>query len=874
MARISSYALDTTPSLTDLWIGTDSATQQTRNFSVDSIVNLLNNNSLIDQFDGVIYEYKTLDSETIPSGIINLSGQNALSTAASAITTIYLSKVSGSGDDVTQYIQAFSENYIKVNQQGNLNVYGIYQVNSVASHDSNFLLLQVNFIEGNGTFIANQRFFVSNYQSMIDKDWSDDSITEFGDVTSAGSGQIITNVERTNYNEIHTNALRHSDVIDTLLSTGADVPLSANQGKILKGYIDAINTLLQSSNVDLDELQEIVDFIVINKSTLDALSIPSIAGLSDALDAKVDVITGKQLSAEDFTTILKNKLDAIAESAEVNVNANWAETITTSDAFIQNKPTDVTDLSLHGVTELNDINSTGSGYIITNDERTRLEDELVEKTQTITVSGTASEVSVAPNIPQALSSNLSFTIGLPDDVNVTSDLSVGVDLTVSGSTIVTGDVTGDDLIAQNLIKINTAQSTTPSIDNGIYVKQEGVYEEMHFRYHNHDLNLSTLTEDLSSGILSGGELSKANDSQFTIQAGKGIIVSLNKTSNTEPHPVVSYVDWITQTITISALNVSDTNQINTWIYIDDSGTIQQQSSEFTDAQYREKVTIGSAVHSDGILRFTKTFPKTAYSNSDQFSQFIRMFGPIKRSGHTISANGINLSLNRASGVAFALGRNYAANPNSPSNIIDGAKSITTIHRYYSNGSGDYIKDDGVTGQGYTVIDPTKFDNGSGNLANMPNSRYSIQRVYFFPSTPDILIVYYGKNHYQNKEVAEKSIFLEEFSESKNTAEQAIHVATIVVKKEAVDLSATTDSHIYQAGLFRNLSASFSGGVDVNAGINDLSDVSISSPQQGQSLTYNAVDGVWNNAAGGGGDSAKEATYHLVGLSDMFHAQNL
>jgi len=63
-------------------------------------------------------------------------------------------------------------------------------------------------------------------------------------------------------------------------------------------------------------------------------------------------------------------------------------------------------------------------------------------------------------------------------------------------------------------------------------------------------------------------------------------------------------------------------------------------------------------------------------------------------------------------------------------------------------------------------------------------------------------------------------------------------------------------------------------VDVNAGINDLSDVSINSPQEGQSLTYNAVDGVWTNAAGGGGDSAKEAIYHLVGLSDMYYAQNL
>jgi hypothetical protein len=221
-----------------------------------------------------------------------------------------------------------------------------------------------------------------------------------------------------------------------------------------------------------------------------------------------------------------------------------------------------------------------------------------------------------------------------------------------------------------------------------------------------------------------------------------------------------------------------------------------------------------------------------------------------------------------------LGRNYTVNPNFPSNIIDGAKTLATIHRYYTDGAGDFIRDDGPLGQGYTVMDPTKFDNGSGTLANMPNNKYSIQRVYFFPSTPDLLIVYYGRNYYANKEVAEKSIFLEEFSEASNTAEQAIHVATIVVKKETDDLSAATDSHIYQAGLFRNLSASFSGGVDVNAGINDLSDVSINSPQEGQSLTYNAVDGVWTNAAGGGGDSAKEAIYHLVGLSDMYYAQNL
>lgn len=75
-------------------------------------------------------------------------------------------------------------------------------------------------------------------------------------------------------------------VVDALTSTSAVAPLSANQGKVLKGFIDAINTLLASDDVTLDELQELVNFIKQNKSTLDTLAISNIAGLVDALAAK------------------------------------------------------------------------------------------------------------------------------------------------------------------------------------------------------------------------------------------------------------------------------------------------------------------------------------------------------------------------------------------------------------------------------------------------------------------------------------------------------------------------------------------------------------------------------------------------------------
>ena len=874
MARISTYGLDSTPSLSDKWIGTDSATNSTKNFSVESIVDLLNDNSLIDQFDGVIYEYKTLDAELDPTGIIAITETGNAVTAFSAVTQIFLSVKQASGDNVANYIQAFNEHYIKINQQGNLNNFGIFQVNEIQDYNSNYKKLLVNFIEGNGSIHSQERYFVSNYQSIIDKDFSDDSVTEFGDVTSAGSGQIITNTERSNYNEIHVNGLRHSDVIDDLVSNNNDVPLSANQGLVLKGLIDDINTLLLSDNVDLDSLQEVVDFIEANRDTLESLAISNIAGLQSALDSKVDKITGKQLSEEDFTTILKTKLDGIEAEAEVNVQSDWNTGITTEDSYIKNKPTDVTDLSLHSVTETNDVFDQGSGYIITDAERTRIEDELVEKTQTVQIQGTNDEVSVSPATPQALSGNLSFTVGLPDDVTVTNDLTVGNNVDATGNITATGDVIGDDLEAQNLIRINNSQSTPPAdLDNGIYIRQSGGHEEMHFRYHGHDLSLSTITEELSTGILKGGELSVANTTQFTIQAGTGIIVNLRKTSTTEPYPDVDYVSWNTQTITITNLDSNDDAQLNAWIYIDGSGNILQQADPFTDAQYRNYITIGSVIHSAGAARFARTFPAVAYGNTTQFNQFIRLFGPLKREGHIISPNGINLSLDRSAGTAFALGRNYASNPNAPSDIIDGAKTQCVIHRYYQDGSGGFIKDDGPTGQGYTTIDPTKFDNGSGTLANMPNNKYSIQRIYYFPSTPDILVVYYGRGYYDNKDVGERSIFLEEFKEADNTSQQAIHVATLLVKKETTDLTVEADAFIYQAGLFRNLSATFSGGVDVNAGLNDLADVSVTSPEEGQALVYDSVNQVWTNGAGSGGDNM-EAVYHLVGLSDMYYAQNL
>lgn len=52
--------------------------------------------------------------------------------------------------------------------------------------------------------------------------------------------------------------------------------------------------------------------------SITALDKSKVTGLSDALDEKVDKVTGKGLSTNDFTNDLKTKLDKVNENAEIN----------------------------------------------------------------------------------------------------------------------------------------------------------------------------------------------------------------------------------------------------------------------------------------------------------------------------------------------------------------------------------------------------------------------------------------------------------------------------------------------------------------------------------------------------------------------------
>lgn len=108
----------------------------------------------------------------------------------------------------------------------------------------------------------------------------------------------------------------------------------------LGNVVDGANMVFDRA----ESFMEGVQLYVMAGDTQDTYAIPDVLSISEAMtaiqtafDTKVDKVSGKGLSTNDFTTTLKDKLDGIAAGAEVNVNADW--NATSGDAQILNKPT-------------------------------------------------------------------------------------------------------------------------------------------------------------------------------------------------------------------------------------------------------------------------------------------------------------------------------------------------------------------------------------------------------------------------------------------------------------------------------------------------------------------------------------------------------
>lgn len=177
-----------------------------------------------------------------------------------------------------------------------------------------------------------------------------------GDVLTitASSGQVITYTftgsgDTTTYTITATPSSGTAQTVTIPAATTSSAGLMTSSDKTkLNGIESGAEANVQA---DWNQTDSSADDYIKNKPTIpsgvvvdSALSTTSANPvenrvITNALDNKVDKVAGMGLSTNDFTTAEKNKLSGIEAGAEANVQADWNETDTTSDSYIQNKPT-------------------------------------------------------------------------------------------------------------------------------------------------------------------------------------------------------------------------------------------------------------------------------------------------------------------------------------------------------------------------------------------------------------------------------------------------------------------------------------------------------------------------------------------------------
>ena len=220
-----------------------------------------------------------------------------------------------------------------------------------------------------------------------------------------------------------TSAMHYKGTVPTV----ADLPSGASVGDVYNVSDTGINYAWDGTG--WDELSGVTDLSNYYTKT----------ETNSLLDNKVDKVTGKGLSTNDFTNADKTKLDGIQAGAEVNVQSDWNQTDSSADDFIKNKPTIPTV-----PTKTSDLTNDGSDGTSTYVEA----DDLA----TVATTGSYNDLSNKPTIPAAQ---------IQSDWNQTN--TSAVDYIKNKPNIPTG-VTLYNTTGQNTDGAMTQKATTDALD--------------------------------------------------------------------------------------------------------------------------------------------------------------------------------------------------------------------------------------------------------------------------------------------------------------------------------------------------------------------------------------------------------------------------
>ena len=331
---------------------------------------------------------------------------------------------------------------------------------------------------------------------------------------------------------------------------------------------------------------------------------------------------------------------------------------------------------------------------------------------------------------------------------------------------------------------------------------------------NEDINLS-LT-DIQRNILEGNVISTGtyeflgltaySSTTFNIASMKGWIVN-NTGTYSATHPTVNNVIFPGAT-GVSALNITSSD--NTYVLIGPSANVITQNTFPTPQQRRENIYLGKVIHSNRVS--IQNINNTVDYDVSPVSMVRDIWTPLKliNDGVSVSANGVNLSINISSGYLWGNGINWTNNQLNPNQITFTSQTLTTFQYRTSIGA----TATGATAGTFlnrTTLLVDKWESSPGVLSNVgtPNAQSTNIRVYAFPT--GLIRLQFGQKVYSNLTSAAASVNSEDFDVYANNSTNGILIGVISVVRNASDLSNSSQALFTAVSKFGEVVGGAAGG---------------------------------------------------------------
>ena len=170
MARLNSYPKDIDIRDSDAWIGTDSHTRQTRQYTAEAVSNYLNTQGKISITGQISYQFVITPNEKI--GTIAFPSGGGDGTLFSSITDLTISASDLSGQSVVSYVDYLVNEEIMIKDQAAVSDFGHYKVTSYIQDPINtgFYNLKVSYIGGNGGVYRDHYYDIVNFTFLTEAD--------------------------------------------------------------------------------------------------------------------------------------------------------------------------------------------------------------------------------------------------------------------------------------------------------------------------------------------------------------------------------------------------------------------------------------------------------------------------------------------------------------------------------------------------------------------------------------------------------------------------------------------------------------------------------------------------------------------------------